>query len=356
MPPKSRFLNVPVEPFLVDGSLTAGQILERMARISFQGRNLGAAYHAWLRMLESDAVIFLAAAGALTAGGLRMVLAHLIEHRYIDCLVTTGAILYHDLHETRGYRHFIGTADADDQALNAEKVDRVYDTFVSEDEFVENDAWIAEFASSLPPRAHTSREFLYLLGRHLWDVTGTDGILTAAYRANVPVFCPAIADSSIGMGLSEARHLDPRVAHLDTIGDIIEIANIIIHRPKTAEIVLGGGTPKNFVNQARVQAEFVRPGIGGHEIAVQIIADAPHWGGLSGSTLEEAASWGKVSNHAERVTVHADVTIALPILATALDGAAKGTSPSRIPPAFNVCGHRLALDGQVFPEDRFIER
>jgi deoxyhypusine synthase len=352
---KSRFLNVPVEPFVVEPGLTAEQILERMEKISFQGRNLAAGYRVWLRMLESDATIFLGAAGALSAGGLRLVLAHLISNRYVDCLVSTGAILYHDLHETRGRRHFIGSPDEDDEALKADHVDRVYDTFVSEDEFVENDAWIAQFVATLAPRPLSTREFLYRLGEHLWKETGREGILTAAYRANVPVFCPAIADSSIGMGISEARHEDRSVGYLDTIADIIELTNIVIRRQKTASIVLGGGTPKNFINQARVQAECFRPGIGGHECALQIITDSAQWGGLSGSSLNEAASWGKLSCGAERVTVHADVTIVLPLLVTALSATAGRSLAARQAPVFDLAGRVMLVDGVALPDNRFEE-
>src|SRR6185295_5464608 len=126
----------------------------------------------------------------------------------------------------------------------------------SEEEFVGNDIWIADFTATLDSRPYTTREFLYVLGRHLWTTTGRDGILTAAYRANVPIFCPAIADSSIGMGISQARQRVSCAGQIDVIGDIIESANMIIRRPRTASVVLGGGTPKNFINQATVQAEF----------------------------------------------------------------------------------------------------
>ncbi|MFI5177036.1 MAG: deoxyhypusine synthase family protein, partial [Vicinamibacterales bacterium] len=203
---KSRFLRRPVEPFAVAAGLSADDVLQRMERVSFQGRNLATARRIWEKMLASDATIFLGTAGALSAGGMRMILAHLIEHRYIDCLVSTGANLYHDLHETRGRRHFIGSPLVDDAALAAERIDRVYDTLASEDEFCKNDEWIAAFVLKLERRSYTTREFLYKLGEHLWKETEHDGILTAAYRANVPIFCPAIADSSIGMGVSQARH------------------------------------------------------------------------------------------------------------------------------------------------------
>src|SRR5215203_3378207 len=217
MKKKSRFLQTPIEPFMVEGGLTAEALVGRMERISFQGRNLATAHRIWLRMLGDDVTIFMGMAGALSAGGLRMVVAHLIEHRYIDCLVSTGANLYHDLHETRGRRHYLGSPREDDAALQAEHIDRVYDTYAKEDEFCENDEWIAAFVLTLERRPHTSREFLYKLGEYLWKETGQEGILTAAYKANVPIFCPAIADSSIGMGLSQARHRDPSAGDIDVI-------------------------------------------------------------------------------------------------------------------------------------------
>src|SRR5258707_9539353 len=318
MKKKPGFRETPIEPFSVESGLTAEEILTRMERISFQGRNLAKAHRIWQKMLQDDVTIFLGMAGALSAGGLRLVVAHLIANRYVDCLVSTGANLYHDLHETRGQSHYLGSPFADDAALAEDRIDRVYDTYASEEEFCSNDAWIAKFATTLEMRPYTTREFLYLLGAHLWKTTGRDGILTAAYRANVPIFCPAIADSSIGMGLSQARQKRTGTGYIDVIGDIVESANIVIRRPRTASIVLGGGTPKNFINQASVQAEFFSEAVGGHKYALQIVTDVPHFGGASGSTLEEAQSWGELATDAARVSVQADATISLPILVTAL--------------------------------------
>src|SRR6188768_1090568 len=129
MTKKSRFLHTPIEPFNVESGLSADQILSRMERISFQGRNLAIAHRIWQRMLADDVTIFLGMAGALSAGGLRLIVAHLIAHRYVDCLVSTGANLYHDLHETRGQRHYIGSPHEDDAKLQNEHIDRVYDTY-----------------------------------------------------------------------------------------------------------------------------------------------------------------------------------------------------------------------------------
>jgi deoxyhypusine synthase len=355
MKKKSRFLQTPVEPFAVTSGLTADDILSRMERISFQGRNLATAHRIWQRMLADDVTIFLGMAGALSAGGLRMIVAHLIAHRYVDCLVSTGANLYHDLHETRGQRHYLGSPHANDAALNADRIDRVYDTFASEEEFVENDNWIADFAVTLEHRPYTTREFLFQLGRYLWETTGRDGILTAAYRANVPIFCPAIADSSIGMGLSQSRQKAAGAGHIDVIGDIIESANIVIRRPRTASIVLGGGTPKNFINQASVQAEFFSPDVEGHRYALQIVTDVPHFGGASGSSLEEAQSWGKLSADSHRVSVQADATIALPLLASALAVSSEPQAAARRKPVFSLASRVMTIDGQPVPNDRFEE-
>jgi deoxyhypusine synthase len=356
MAKKQRFLTTPVEPFRVEANLSADAVLARMERISFQGRNLATAHRIWQKMLESEATIFLGVAGALSAGGLRLLLAHLIEHRYIDCLVSTGANLYHDLHETRGRRHFIGSPLGNDAELQDARIDRVYDTYADEEEFCENDEWIADFSSTLEQRPYTSREYLYKLGEHLWRETGRDGILTAAFRAKVPIFCPAIADSSVGMGLSQARHRDPGTGHIDVIGDIIESANIVIRRPQTASIVFGGGTPKNFINQASVQAEFYDDRVGGHRFALQIVTDVPQFGGASGSTLDEAKSWGKLSTDAEQVTVHSDVTIAAPLLVTALTTTSAERARQRRRPQFDPAGRVMSIDGRLLPDGRYEAR
>ena len=355
MKKKSRFLQTPIEPFVVEAGLTADQVLARMERISFQGRNLATAQHIWQKMLQDDVTIFMGMAGALSAGGLRLAVAHLISHRYIDCLVSTGANLYHDLHETRGQHHYIGSPHADDAALAADRVDRVYDTYASEEEFCSNDEWIADFATTIEKRPYTSREFLHLLGGHLWKHTGRDGILTAAFRANVPIFCPAIADSSIGMGLSQARQKKAGAGYIDIIGDIVESANLVIRRPRTASIVLGGGTPKNFINQASVQAEFYSDLVGGHRYALQIVTDVPYFGGASGSSLEEAQSWGKLATDSARVSVQADATIALPFLLSALATTAPPLLARRVKPAFELAGRVMTVDGLTVPSERFEE-
>ena len=220
-PRKSQFLETPVEPFRVEAGLPADEVLRRMERISFQGRNLATAHRIWQRMLGDELLIFLGVAGALSAGGLRLVIAELIRRRAVDCVVSTGANLYHDLHETRGQRHFLGSPRADDRALAEAHIDRVYDTFVDEDEFIRNDNWIARFATTLDPRPYTTREFLYRLGERLWTETEADGILTAAYRARVPGWgcrkrgtMPPARVRSMSLATSSSRPISSFAGHV----------------------------------------------------------------------------------------------------------------------------------------------
>ena len=350
---KTRFLQTPTEPISADEGLTGDALLQRMERISFQGRNLALARRVWERMIADDVTIFFGMAGALTAGGLRLVLADLILRRAVDCVVTTGANLFHDLHETRGRQHYVGSPRENDAALLKARIDRVYDTYADEDEFADNDEWTAEFVLSLERRPYTSRELINRLGERLWREHQRHGILTAAYRAQVPVFCPAIADSSIGMGIAQARHSEPDAGLVDVIGDIIESANVVLRNPRTASIVLGGGTPKNFINQASVEAEYFDPAVTGHLYALQIVTDVPHFGGASGSSVHEAESWGKVAGDAEKVSVQADATLALPLLVTALFTSARDALAARQHTAFEPGGRHLVMGGRALSSARF---
>lgn len=353
MTKKSAFLKYPVKPFIVRPRLSAPEILEQMENISFQGRNLGVAHRVWRRMLADDVLIFLGVAGALSAGGLRMIIAHLITQRAVDCVVSTGANLYHDLHETLGKHHYIGSHNSDDSVLQEHHIDRVYDTYMDEDEFIENDNWIAKFTTTLESRPYSTREYLYKLGGHLWKESQADGILTAAFRSRVPIFCPGIADSSLGMGLSQARMIDRSKGQIDVIEDVSESANMVIRNPRTASIVLGGGTPKNFINQASVQAAFYCPNIPGHQYALQIITDVPHFGGASGSSLAEAQSWGKLATDADHVTVHADATLALPLLASGIASGAPDQLANRTAPVFDLASRALVVDGVMLPISKY---
>jgi deoxyhypusine synthase len=243
----------------------------------------------------------------------------MIKQRLVDCVVSTGANFFHDIHESLGRLHYQCSPTINDVHLQKNLIDRMYDTLVDEEEFREEDAFIGRFAATLDQsRPYTTREFLYLLGKEVSKRSKEDGIVTSAYKARVPLYCPAIGDSSIGIGIAENRHLGKNRFTFDVIGDVLETAHLAGDSPGSGVIYFGGGTPKNFVQQSEVTATFMRNASNGHKYAVQVVTDAPQWGGLSGCTFEEAQSWGKIAPDAGMVTCNCDSTIAMPILVTAM--------------------------------------
>jgi deoxyhypusine synthase len=316
---KHEILSTPTRPLKIDGSKSVAKLLEKMQGISFQGRNLGLAYQVWKKMLGDRVMIMMGMSGAMVPAGMRRLVVYMIKNRLIDCLVTTGANLFHDIHETLGRLHFQCSPGIDDVLLQKNLIDRMYDTLADEEEFREADTMLGRFAAMLEQsRPYTTREFLYLLGKELAPRAKEDGIVTAACQAGIPLYCPAIGDSSIGIGIAENRHEGKNQFTFDVIGDVLESAHLASDSPASGVVYFGGGTPKNFIQQTEVTAAFMRNATGGHKYAMQVVTDAPHWGGLSGCTLEEAQSWGKIAHDASLVTVHCDSTIAMPMLVSAL--------------------------------------
>src|SRR5579875_158243 len=316
---KHEILKVPTQPLEIDRRKNVAALLEKMRGISFQGRNLGTAFHVWKRMLGDRVMIMMGMSGAMVPAGMRRLVVDMMQHRLIDCLVSTGANFFHDIHETLGNFHYQCSPNIDDVQLQKNLIDRMYDTLADEEEFRKEDEFIGQFASTLDQsRPYTTREFLFLLGKEISKHAKEDGIVSAAYKARIPLYCPAIGDSSIGIGIAENRYLGKNRFTFDVIGDVLETARLAGESPASGVIYFGGGTPKNFVQQSEVTATFMRQGPGGHKYALQVVTDAPHWGGLSGCTFEEAQSWGKIAHDASMVTCHCDSTIAMPILVTAM--------------------------------------
>jgi deoxyhypusine synthase len=331
------FLRVPTHPVEIDGKTTVSELLSKMGGASFQGKNLSRAHSVWKQMLTDRTTIFLGLAGALVPAGMRKLLVHIIKNRWIDCLVSTGANLFHDIHETLGKYHWQGSHHVDDCQLKEAGIDRIYDTFAVEKEFRETDEYIAKFTASLDQkRPYTTREFLYLLGKDLSINGSQKGILSAASEAGVPVYCPAIGDSSIGIAIAYGRQKGENKLNFDVIADVLETAKIVIQSENTGVIYLGGGTPKNFIQQTEVTASIMGEDVPGHKYAVQVITDPPHWGGLSGCTFTEAQSWGKIAFDAKAATVYCDATIALPIIIAALEEEKEELSDKRIAPRFEM--------------------
>lgn len=341
----SKYLNRPTVPIAVDDKSVA-ELLEAMACTGFQGRKLGESVETWAHMLkERKLTIFMGLTGAMCPAGMRKIIAFLIQKRMIDCLVSTGANMFHDIHEGLGGHHYVGSHAADDAALFEEGVDRIYDVFAVEEQFRNTDHIIADFSTTLKPgQPYSSREFMYRLGRWLHERGADhDSIVVSAYMHDVPIFIPALCDSSIGIGLMVARR-GGRAINVDQMKDVDDITRIIENSKKTGVIYVGGGVPKNFIQQTEVIASILGLPIEGHSYAIQYTTDAPHWGGLSGCTFEEAVSWGKIAAVAPKVQVFTDATIALPIVSHALAEKTKAFIGRRAAPRYDWSGDKLKLE------------
>jgi len=310
-----------VRPVDVTKVRGAGDLLRQFQGTSIQARNLGRCLEVWENALtdRKRPTIFLGLAGPLIAAGLRKSIRDLIDWGLVDVVVSTGAVLYQDLYQTIGGAHWMGSPNADDVRLRDLYLDRIYDTYVDELKFEETDRAIGRVTNEFPARPASSREYLGFLGERF---PSPDSILATAARRGVPVFSPALIDSSIGIGLTlhyQANRGRPQRFILDAVRDNFELVQILAASPRTAVVYIGGGTPKNWINDGIVMANYAFGREGeGHFYAIQLTTDVPHWGGLSGSTLDEAQSWGKIAKTATRSMAHVDASIGLPLLAGAL--------------------------------------
>lgn len=315
---KREILSRPVKQIDLEQSRTIGQLVEAYQDASIQARSVGTVAKIFGRMLQDPErpTILLGLAGPLIAAGLRKVIRDLVEYGMVDAIVSTGAILYQDYYQSCGFQHFRGDPHADDRELRDLLIDRIYDTYVDEEEFIRLDSKIAKLADQMKPGEYSSRSFLSELSK---DIEDSNSILGTAHRRGIPVFSPALNDSSIGIGLTEHYHRT-RIAGkkgviINSIRDNYELTQIVVESKRTAAFYVAGGVPKNFINDAIVSAYVFGENTGGHQYAIQLTTDAPHWGGLSGSTLSEATSWGKINKEATHQMAFVEPSVSLPLVA-----------------------------------------
>ncbi len=311
------------------------ELLLEMSNASFQGRALGEAYKILIEMFNDlENTIFLGLAGSMSTAGMWKIIKWLVEERYVDVVVSTGAIISEDIYEAMGFKYYKVHPCIDDALLLKYKYDRFYDTIASELDYRKMESLIREFAETLPDnKIYSTAEFLYEFGKYL-NERGIDSIVAAAYRAKVPVFSPALVDSGYGMALLTAYRKGKRIV-LDMVKDFYQLVEIGRIAKKLSAIYIGGGVPKDYTNLVTVaQTLIAEYEEGKHdyyksfEYIVQFTTDMPQWGGLSGATLEEAVSWGKVAPQAKKKMVHVDATIALPLITHGLKvGGIKRTNP-----------------------------
>lgn len=314
---KTDLLTRPVE-HLDLAAFDPRPLVEAMGHMAFQARNLHRATAIYDRMLrDPDCGIILTLAGSLVSAGLRRVIADLIRHGMVDAIVSTGAnIVDQDFFEALGFRHYQGDPGLDDNRLRDLGLDRIYDTLIDEAELRVCDHTLAALADALDPGPWSSRAFIGEMGR--WLVArglGGDSLVRLAFEQGVPIFCPAFSDCSAGFGLvlHQARRPGACVT-LDSAADFLELTRIKLALPETGLLMIGGGVPKNFAQDTVVAAELLGGAAPMHKYAIQLTVADERDGALSGSTLREASSWGKVSTAHEQM-VWGEATLTFPLLA-----------------------------------------
>jgi deoxyhypusine synthase len=294
-------------------------IINAMKKMSFSARDLANAADIYDRMLkEKKCAVILTLAGSTSAAGCMQAYVDMVKNNMIDVIVATGAsIVDMDFFEALGFSHYQGTPFVDDKLLRSLYIDRIYDTFISEDDLQACDKTIKKIADSLKPRPYSSREFIAEMGKYLVkNARKKNSLVQAAYENGVPIFCPAFSDSSAGFGLVLHQHERPdKHLSIDSVKDFQELTEIKIKAGTSGLLMIGGGVPKNFAQDTVVCAEILGKNVPMHKYAIQITVADVRDGACSSSTLKEANSWGKVDSSCEQM-VYSEATIALPLLAS----------------------------------------
>lgn len=295
----------------------ARPIIEAMDKMSFTSRDLARACGIFNKMLgDKKCTIALSIAGSTSAGGCMDLYADLIKYNMVDVVVSTGAsIVDMDFFEALGHKHYQASASVDDRELRDLYIDRIYDTYIDEVALQDCDGTVCKIANGLPPKPYSSREFIRAMGAYLKKHAKKKGsLIETAYDHNVPIFCPAFTDSSAGFGLVMHQEMNPKEhLTLDSVRDFRELTEVKIQAGTTGLLMIGGGVPKNFVQDTVVCAEVLGREVDMHKYAIQVTVADVRDGACSSSTLKEACSWGKVDTTFEQM-VYAEATSVIPLL------------------------------------------
>ena len=313
---KKDFLNKPVEHIDIT-KFDARPIISSMEKMSFVSRETANAAKIFNEMLsEKDCTIFLTLAGSTSAAGCMHIYRDLVKYNMVDAIVATGAsIIDMDFFEALGFKHYQGSQFQDDTELRKNYIDRIYDTYIDEEELQHCDKVIGEIADSLEPRPYTSREFISELGKYLKKNAKKKGsLIEMSYDYHVPIFCPAFTDSSAGFGLVMHQEKNPKKhMTIDSIREFRELTEIKIRSEGSGLFMIGGGVPKNFIQDTVICAELLGKDVDMHKYAIQLTVADTRDGACSSSTLKEASSWGKVDTSKEQM-VFAEATSVLPLI------------------------------------------
>ena len=298
-------------------SFDSRKIIESMKKMSFTSRDAAKAAEIYNEMIkDQNCSIFLTIAGSTSAAGCMNLYSDLVKYNMVDAIVATGAsIIDMDFFEALGFKHYQGNQFQDDRILRENYIDRIYDTYIDEEDLQICDKTICEIANKLPPKPYTSREFIKELGKYLKKNAKKKGsLIEVAYDCNVPIFCPAFTDSSAGFGLVMHQEKNPsKHITIDSVREFRELTEIKLKSKSSGLLMIGGGVPKNFVQDTVVCAELLGKKVDMHKYAIQITVADTRDGACSSSTLKEASSWGKVDASKEQM-VFAEATSVLPLI------------------------------------------
>jgi len=296
------------------------KLVDSMEKMAFSARDLSRAANIYDRMLnDKDCTVILTLAGSLFSAGLKKVVYDMITNNMVDAIVSTGAVMVdQDFFEALGFKHYLGTPFVDDNVMRDLHIDRIYDTFIDEDELRICDETTQKIFDSLEHRPYSSREILWNFGKYLEDNGGPkveDSVIYAAYKNNVPIFVPAFSDCSAGFGMIVHQTNNPEShVSIDSGKDFLELTHVKLNSKETGIFMIGGGVPKNFTQDIVVAADILTENAPMHKYAIQITVADVRDGALSSSTLKEASSWGKVETTFEQM-VYSEATIAMPLVA-----------------------------------------
>ena len=293
--------------------------VDAMENMAFTARDLNRAARIYDMMLKDKGCgIILTLAGSLFSAGLKKVVYDMVMNNMVDAIVSTGAIIVdQDFFEALGFKHYKGTKFVDDNEMRDLHIDRIYDTYIDEDELRICDDTCAKIINGMEPKPYSSREFLWEFGRYLENNSGPkvdDSVVWAAYQKNVPIFVPAFSDCSAGFGFVVHQTQNPENhCSVDSAKDFLELTKIKLASKDTGILMIGGGVPKNFTQDIVVAADILQEDAEMHKYAIQITVADERDGALSGSTLKEASSWGKVETTYEQM-VYSEATVAMPLI------------------------------------------
>jgi deoxyhypusine synthase len=313
---KKELLSEPIQHIDIK-AFNAIPLIEAFDHMAFQSRNLANACKIYDTMLaDTECSVILCLAGSLVSAGLKNVIVDMIRHNMVDAIVSTGAIVVdQDFFEGLGFKHYRGEVWVDDTKLQRMHIDRIYDTFIDEDDLRICDMTTKKIADELPPRPYSSREFIYEMGRYLEKHgKNPDSFVLEAYKHEIPIFVPAFSDCSAGFGLVFHQHeRKNNYVTIDSVKDFRELTELKVKSKQTGLLMIGGGVPKNFVQDTVVAADILGIDAPMHKYAIQLTVADERDGALSGSTLKEANSWGKVDTGYEQM-VYSEATITFPLV------------------------------------------